>query len=321
MNGWARARWGQVALLGGAAALYFTLLEVYDSTTSSQSCLDEPADGCLTSRWFSIWAAMAIVSALIWCEVLRIGLRRLRRTPGATSAAAVVCYLAVAAAATWFIRSATSRASFLGDAPVVGAVVFPLLALGWLTAAPWTLLVWHARDKHAGVARAVDDVGPPRWDATGSSVDVDADAVRAATGTLRTAWGTIEASALAFAVVLSTVVLNTGTLRLAALGSGAATDAEAPAVFVLAYGAFFAAVAAALIAPLAVPWRNEAVRLVDRALGEPTTGVPTAEYVATRERFLGHLGLRTGVLRSPITALSVLAPFATAFVTAVVPTG
>ena len=301
--------WSQVVLTGCAAVLYFAVLEVYERT-----------DGRLASRWFAIWAAMVVLSALVWVEVLRIGLRRIREVPDAVSTSAVVRYVAIAAGATWLLRSATSRAAFVDDDTVVGVVVALLLLLGWVVAAPWTLLVWHAHAEHVHVERAVDVVEPARWDAAGKEAEFDAEAVRAATRILGSAWATIEAAAIAFAVVLSTVVLNTGTLRLAALGSDAASPEQAPAVFVLAYGAFFAVVAAALIAPLAVPWRQAALRLVNRALGEPPTGMPTTEYVAAHDRFLAYLGLRAGVLRTPITSLSVLAPFGTAFVAALVPT-
>lgn len=302
--------WGHAVLLGCAALVYALLLSVYERT-----------DGPLTVRWFAVWAAMVVIGALVWIEVLLVGVRRLRRVPGALNARAVLRYVAVALAASWLLREATSRTAFLGDSDVVSGVVAALLLLGWLAAGPWTLLVWRTHEGDADLAGTVDAVRSARWDPAGKEAEFDADAVRSATRSLATTWDTIEAAAIAFAVVLSTVVLNTGTLRLAALGSDAATEEEAPAVFVLAYGAFFAVVAAALVAPLAVRWRTQATELVARALGDPPGGVPTAEYLAVRDRFLTHLGLRTGVLRTPITALSVLAPFATAFVTALVPTG
>ncbi|UJP40339.1 hypothetical protein [Cellulomonas palmilytica] len=308
-------RWGVTwrdPLLITAAATLYVALRAYD-----------PVEGALTTRWFSVWAGMLLISALVWVAVLREGLRRLRlrpRRPGAPRHG--VRYVAIALPATAFVMAASQEARFVTHGSYVPSVlVVGLLALGWCTAAPWTLLVWRTRDDEAELARSIAAVGAPRWDTTTSALTVDVAAVHAAAATLRRAWEAIEASALALAVLLSSAVLNTAMLRLGAIASGATTATDSPTVFVLAYGAFFALVAAVLIGPVALHWRSQALALVDATLGEPPTGVPTAEFVDTRDRFLTHLGLRAGVLRTPVAALSVLAPLGTAFLAALVPTG
>ncbi|KQR11909.1 hypothetical protein [Cellulomonas sp. Leaf334] len=301
--------WAPVMFLLVGSPLYVVTVWLY-----------ERSGGPITTGWFAIWAALVLIGLLAWVVVLRAGVRRVRRAGIRLWSGALARYVAIAMFATAMLQTATHYTKFTeDDSVVIFLAVLVVLAVGWAAAAPWTLLVWHTHDDDS-VTRAVAAVHPPRWDDAGVEPQYDATAILAATAALHRTWRTIEDSAIAFAVILSTAVLNTGTLRLAALSSGATTEEKSPAVLVLAYGAFLAAVATALVAPLVVGWRTRATTLVDLALGEPPTGVPTAEYVETRDRFLNHLGLRAGVLRTPIAALSILAPFATAFLTTLVPT-
>jgi len=111
-------------------------------------------------------------------------------------------------------------------------------------------------------------------------------------------------------------VINTGALR-TVFGRD---EEEFPSWWVLGLGVFFALVLVAVLAPIVVAWRNEGILLVGRALGSPRSGVPSESQLGARDRLLRRIGIDRPLLLRPIAALSVLAPFLTAFVTSLVPT-
>jgi len=305
-----RQEWASVAVLGAGAVGYLTAVNAYNAE-----------GGPLTTRWFSVWAGLVLLSVFAWVGVLAVGVQRVRKTPGAAHWSAQTKYVALAALTVPIMFTATRYAALTqGPRSATMTVIFiGLYVFGWIAGAPWALQVWHAH-RNPALASAVAAVRPSAPKEPATQAELDVPAILTGVAELRRTWQTIEESAIAFAVILSTAVLNTAMLRLAAIGSGTTTAQDAPVVFVLAYGAFFAAVVFAVVAPLLASWRAQATELAARALGEPATGVPTAEYVSAHDRFLNHLGLRTGVLRTPIAAISILAPLATAFVTALVPT-
>jgi len=304
--------WAEVAQAVAVVGGYAVLLWLHDAT-----------DAPLTPGWFATWAGMLVLTALAWVVVLRFGRRRYRKpaTEGAPRGL-VVRYVVIAAAATVFLSLVTSRTAFLAPhgSWLLRAMTSGLLLLGWVAAAPWTLLLWRTHHDAPSLDGLVAALQPATWN-KGTAAVADPDAVSAVAGQLRSTWQTLESAAVAFGVLLSSAVLDTGMLRLAALSSGDTTAERAPVVLVLLYGAFFALVAALLFGPVAFRWRRQALALVDRVLGDPPTGLPSEEYLATRDRFLTHLGVRTGVMRTPVTALSVLAPLGTALLTSLVPTG
>lgn len=65
-----------MALLVGAP-LYVAVVALYDRS-----------DGPPTTGWFAIWAAMVLMSALVWVVVLRAGVRRLHDADARPSAGA-----------------------------------------------------------------------------------------------------------------------------------------------------------------------------------------------------------------------------------------
>src|SRR5215204_4709939 len=75
------------------------------------------------------------------------------------------------------------------------------------------------------------------------------------------------------------------------------------------YGAFFAAVLAAVALPLVRSWRRTAQELVD---AQDAPGGEVANFTKTsqerRTLIETRLGINTGLLRSPLTALTVFTP-------------
>jgi len=121
------------------------------------------------------------------------------------------------------------------------------------------------------------------------------------------------------AAILSTAVINTGTLRTVRIDSGLGEE-QFRSWWVLGLGVFFALVLVAVLAPIVVAWRAEGLLLVKRALAAPRSGVPSESQLGAKDRLLHLIRVDRPLLLRPIAALSVLAPFLTAFVTSLVPT-
>ncbi|GHH11699.1 hypothetical protein [Streptomyces lanatus] len=89
----------------------------------------------------------------------------------------------------------------------------------------------------------------------------------------------------------------------------------------LGHGAFFTAVLVAILLPLVLAWRAQALALVERTLPLPASGLVDEDGLAARSRMEAQLQVSARFLRNPIALLSVLSPLVTALVTALVPSG
>jgi hypothetical protein len=124
---------------------------------------------------------------------------------------------------------------------------------------------------------------------------------------------------LSLSLVVTPAVLTTGALRLA-LVPDYVSETDFPPLSVILYGLFFAVFVAAAILPMVLVWRSRARELVGYLEPLPTDGKPTPEFAQSRTRLEEFLHLDIGYLRSPITALGILAPVVTAAITALIPT-
>ncbi|KRE21551.1 hypothetical protein ASG80_13090 [Agromyces sp. Soil535] len=276
-------------------------------------------------RGYPLWAAVAAISLVIWMLTFIAGVGTRSRLPDEWRRPrrwwyrSILTYTALAVAASALLTLITRELAPPPTNSMFVAVIGVLMALGWVAAAPWIMLVWATHEEIWAMGGKIASIAPPRaLDDDGASEEIDSPDLGSAIDVMDAIWRCIEDSSLALGLLLSTLVLNTGALRMARLDAGLEPEAFPP-YYVLGYGVFFALVAAAIIVPLVLEWRVQATALVRRALTTSRSGVPSESQVAAEGRLVKRLGLDARLLRSPITALSLLAPFATAFVTALVP--
>lgn len=274
---------------------------------------------------YPLWAATASISLVIWMFVFALGRSTIHRQPESWKRRR-----------GWWIRSSIAAAGFAVAASLIllliswnmnqlqstmslRTIVLLLMVLGWLAASPWILLIWITHEEIHKIRASIEAVDEPAPSDEYDPRSVDGAAIRSVTAAMDGVWDAIQGASLALGLLLSTLVLNTGVMRTVRVSAGVPED-DFPPWYVLAYGVFFAAVLAAILVPIVVAWRHAGLELVRRALGEPASGVPSQSRVAAQERLLTRIGVDRPLLRRPIAAVGVLAPFLTAFVTSLVPT-
>jgi hypothetical protein len=171
-----------------------------------------------------------------------------------------------------------------------------------LCAQPWLVLVWLLQRHFVAYAKA------------GQAIS---------TAHLRDLWDLLNGVVLAFAVFVVLAIVPTGALRVAYFAGPKEAGRPKPATDfpssdVLLYGAFFAVLLSAIAVPVAAEYRHAARRRVRTNFpmdGEPT-GADDRDAIEWLESLL-HLDV--GVLKSPITALTVFTPLITAALAGFVP--
>jgi hypothetical protein len=171
-----------------------------------------------------------------------------------------------------------------------------------LCAQPWLVLVWLLQRHFVAYAKA------------GQAIS---------TAHLRDLWDLLNGVVLAFAVFVVLAIVPTGALRVAYFAGPKEAGRPKPATDfrssdVLLYGAFFAVLLSAIAVPVAAEYRHAARRRVRTNFpmdGEPT-GTDDKDAIEWLESLL-HLDV--GVLKSPITALTVFTPLITAALAGFVP--
>jgi hypothetical protein len=88
---------------------------------------------------------------------------------------------------------------------------------------------------------------------------------------------------------------------------------------VLLYGAFFAVLLSAISIPLVTSWRSKARRLVEQTYPISSPTDVTEDVTNNRNRLDTVLHLDVGLIRNPLTALSVFTPLITAVLAAFIP--
>jgi hypothetical protein len=274
-------------------------------------------DDAFVDHGFRSWAAMATFSFAVWVALLGRGIAMVRTLPaswrrgGRWWLASLASYAVLMLAASTMLGGVTRGNSF--DVPIrhFATLIGLLTAVGAAAAAPWVISVWLA---HERVREATEQEQP-------SDGAADPPDIATAMTDVLAVWRVIERSGLALSLIVSTSAFNTGALRLALIGSGVVEPADFPPIFVLGYGAFFTAVLVAVQLPLVLTWRARAFTLVEQALPAPDPGLLTEDLFAARARMEAQLHVDARFLRNPVAVLSVLSPFATALVTALVPNG
>ncbi|MFE2431909.1 hypothetical protein ACFXJ5_34945 [Streptomyces sp. NPDC059373] len=272
-------------------------------------------DDAFVEHEFRSWAAMATFSLAVWFALLGRGVAAARELPASWRRgqrwwlAPLASYTLLMLAASTTLGGISRGDSF--DVPIrhFPALIGVLTALGAGAAAPWVLSVWLAQERMR--ERTEQE--------TSLDVPPNPPLIAAAVTDILAVWRVIESSGLALSLIVSTSVFNTGALRLALIGSGAVEPADFPPEFVLGYGAFFTAILAAVLLPFVLTWRAQAFALIKRALPAPDSGLLDEDLLAARARMETQLHVSARFLRNPMATLSVLSPFVTALITALVP--
>jgi hypothetical protein len=270
---------------------------------------------------FRIWAAVATASLMVWVMLFQRGRAEVRALPEPWHRPRswwtwnVAAYAALGVLTAVMIGMVTSGNRAAVPIDHFPALINTLTFLGWVSAAPWVLMVWITHERVRDLATATAQIAPPQSTDEYDPTLIDSAVTSIAQGTIEVR-ELIERSALALALLVSTTVLNTGALRFALVNSKAVNAGDFPSWWVLGYGALFSVVVAVVITPLLLAWRTQALELADRALGMPPSGIPSETLVAARQRFESRLGITARLLRRPITVLSILAPLATSILIA-----
>ncbi|WP_445257004.1 hypothetical protein [Nocardioides aurantiacus] len=131
--------------------------------------------------------------------------------------------------------------------------------------------------------------------------------------TLEHRWRLVVSCAQAFACFVVIAIIPTGALRAAFIAQNprdTALGQAFPASNVLIYGAFYAVVVIAVVVPLVAAWRSRAQLHVDAAY--PFDAKLDEQWEKDRARLEHVHHLDVNLLRSPLTALSVLVPLISA---------
>jgi hypothetical protein len=274
-------------------------------------------DDAFVDHGFRSWAAMATFSFAVWVALLGRGIAAVRTLPASWRRgrrwwlASLASYAVLMLAASTMLGGVIRGNSFEVPIRHFATLIGLLTAVGAAAAAPWVISVWLAHER----VREAAEQEPP------SDGAADPPGIATAMTDVLAVWRVIERSGLALSLIVSTSAFNTGALRLALIGSGVVEPADFPPIFVLGYGAFFTAVLVAVQLPLVLTWRARAFTLVEQALPAPDPGLLTEDLFAARARMEAQLHVDARFLRNPVAVLSVLSPFATALVTALVPNG
>lgn len=281
------------------------------------------------AREWRVWkatVALGVAAALLLGIRGVVRLRWARRdatpagVPGATGAPAVRYGLA---ALLWALFLGLLVGRVVGDNTLwsdgMELRLEVVVVLGLVSASPWVALTWSSHREVRCCRRSLDAsrVGS-RTTRSADSTDVDLAA-------LAQTWDRIVSVALALATFVTVAVVPTGALRslwLSQTGSDR-TAAQLSSSFsttdVLLYGALWALFAAVVVLPLVAAWRSTVQAVIDARVppSSATAGDPAA--LATRTALLTMHRLDAGILRNPLTLLTVATPLATAALAAFVP--
>lgn len=310
-----------------ALTLFLATVCVYLALSLSQGCSD--IQSSLEWVTWKVVAALAVVMSISMCiigivTIIRTfgphprrraesgavaSMSRLAeplgagdRVPPKTLVLYVMGAVALVAGALAFVSLAPKDTSWPDSLNIerAGAVA---LAIGF-SGVPWLVLVWLLQRHFALLC-------------TRRQVPALKD--------LRKLWDLLNAIVLAFSVFVVFALVTTGALRNAyfAGAKDPALDkqgAEFPSSNVLVYGAYFAILLLLIALPMVNAYRNAARDRVKESCPLPTNGaVPDEDWKSEVDRLEALLHLDVGVLRSPITALTIFTPLVTAALAAFVP--
>jgi hypothetical protein len=301
------------------AAVLGVLLAAYLFTKSAKGKGEKGYTFLHTSGW-EVWRGVAAVSVALWVGLLLQGIRVFRELGGDEDLTnqrrwqAVIALMPVGIG--FMLTIGSILLSLQGKRTTIGVPIeewshftITLLAIGGLAALPWLMTVWLVHMAVINLSRRVDEFRNPS-----EAID-EVWNERKLVDKYASLWDRMQGTILALAAIVTPAVLTTGALRLAVVPTYVKKE-DFPANFILFYGAFFAVFVAGAVVPMVGSWRSTGHKLIDALRPLPEDGLLTEDLIMERTRLETYLHLDVGILRSPITLLSVLAPFATAVLTA-----
>ena len=311
-------------------ALALILRSHADDAVNAPRC-DCPATAVGSREW-QIWIATVSAGVAIAIVLAIHGIVRLKRIPQQWPARAGVGGLAVwlhgLAALAWVSGLGWAVSQLVHDPrkwPLVMEWRLEWVAsIGLVCATPWVALTWLCHkavhpywvEPHALRMDLQDRDKSPR-EVTKTDADIAA---------LQQIWSQIVGIALAFATLVAISLIPTGALRNLWLSLNV-DDKDATkrleesftTTDVLLYGAMWALVAALVVIPLVASWRSTAQSVVDAAYPPNATTAADKDAKGIRESLESMLNLSSGILRNPLTVLTIATPLVTAALAAFVP--
>ena len=190
-----------------------------------------------------------------------------------------------------------------------------VVAAGYVTMIPWIALVWLAHGECAALKRRAEAL-PAGGMAPGQPA---AEVFQAAIDQLRQLWRLLTACVAAAAAVVVVAIVTAGALRAAFLAFAPSREKEYPASVVLLFGAFYAVLLVAVGLPLVISWRARARDLVERVYPWRLGARQGESWPADRAHLEETLHLNVGLLRNPLTILTVFAPVVTSVLALFIP--
>ena len=313
-----------------AVAVAFAVLLEHDVPTGAVATPDCrcPAEHVGTREW-QVWVATVSAGLSIATLLLLSGVRRLLLLPSHLPDSAGVARRTVLThgclALVWIVGLGWAVSMLVHEPrawPNVMDMEWRLVtvsAVGLFCATPWVAITWlcHFATDHVPPDRELH-----RPAAEGSAVKSDADSQII---DLQRIWSQIVAVALRFATLVAVALIPTGALRNLWLSKDVAEEARPSleASFsttdVLLYGAMWALVASLVVIPLVISWRSSAKSVIDSEFPPNATTAKDPTTIAARDALESMLNLQTGVLRNPLTVLTIATPVLTAALAAFVP--
>jgi hypothetical protein len=252
----------------------------------------------------SIWvytncALLALSVAVGWASIKRLAYWA--RLAGWTIIVGA-CLLYVALASASYLVAEASTASFhhpISDHALRVALLFAVVFAGSLPA--FAILVAIMASFHSQVWS--------RFAARLSAGKRIHEALRAR--------GHMQRALAGLASLVAGAVLATGAYRIAVLAHD--PNSEIPTIQVLAYGAMFTAILAAVYIPAYMGWQDRVAELRDDLYPIPEPGIIRHDWMEDRSAFeaLVHVNVTAGAAFK--TAFAVFAPLAAALLTVVIP--
>jgi hypothetical protein len=283
------------------------------------------------TEW-QVWIATVSVGLAIAFVLAVHGIVRLARIPSQWPGRAGV------GRRTVWLHSGAALVWVIGLGGAVGALVhqdreWPMdmewrlvavAAFGLLCATPWVAMTWlchksvHPYWVEPHLLRSeLQDARISTRGLTATDDDIAA---------LQQIWSQIVGIALAFATLVAISLVPTGALRnlwLSQEVQGKTATQQLQDSFtstdVLLYGAMWALVAALVVIPLVASWRSTAQSVVDAAYPPNATTAADEAAKGTRDSLEAMLNLSSGILRNPLTVLTIATPLVTAALAAFVP--
>lgn len=278
--------------------------EAASATKNGEVRWEDLSEAFVQSLPWITWKAVAALCACVAGSLLITGIAHLRSLRAAHPGRYVLAAVAFAFGVAFVISSVASGQGQLLPVNHFEWRTRALLILAAAAAVPWIASVWL-------IHLAVRDT---KQDMLGGGLDVAKPKLEG----LSELWRQISAAVVAFAAFVGIALLPTGALRSAAKAHQI-YSAEPTQTTVLLYGAFFAVALTAVTLPLIGSWRTAGRILVDKVEPVASTDDLTEERVERRATLQAYLGLDKGILRSPLTAVSVLTPLITAVLATFIP--